>query len=326
MKVSILIPIYNAGKYIERCATSLFGQTYGDIEFVFVNDCSTDNSISILKSVVDRYPARCGSVKIVCHETNRGVAAARNTLLDNAIGEYLLWVDADDFIDTNAVEALVRKVEGTGADFISFRAAWYRKRSGITLMPWKASKDNREFIVDVLSDRIPTTLWGKLMRRSLFVDHELRFVEGLDMGEDLLLLTEVAYFSDNFVTESAVLYYQDVSDCNSLSRSYSAQNADTVLRVLGLLDEFFCDKMNVAALLKQRMLDTLLHKLYSTCLDGNKYEYKLLKSEISELKCGGVKTNVKPVYRFFLFNNVYFFDVIWAYMMRCLKSLRHLSH
>lgn len=320
MKVTILVPIYNAEKYIERCAISLFGQTYGDIEFVFVNDCSTDKSIDILKSVADRYPARYGSVKIVNHETNRGVAAARNTLLDNATGEYLLWVDADDFIETNAVEVLVRKVENTGADFISFRAAWYRKRSNITPMPWNASKDNREFIVDVLSDKISTTLWGKLMRRSLFVNHGLRFVEGLDMGEDLLLLTEVAYFAENFVTENKVLYYQDVSYYSSFSRSYSVLKTDMNMKILDNLDKFFIDKMDVAYYLKRKKLYSCLCLLYGICLAHDKERYNVIKSQIKKLKEENVRTNIGVFYRFFQLNNTYFVDVIWAYLMLCLKK------
>ena len=83
-KVSILVPIYNVEKYIERCAVSLFEQTYENIEYVFVNDCTPDQSIKVLKHVLGRYPQRSSKTKVINHDRNRGVAASRNTALDKA--------------------------------------------------------------------------------------------------------------------------------------------------------------------------------------------------------------------------------------------------
>ena len=78
-QISIIIPIYKTEKYIERCAISLFEQTLKSIEYIFVNDCTPDNSIQILKNVLKRYPNRISDTKIINHEFNRGLAAARNT-------------------------------------------------------------------------------------------------------------------------------------------------------------------------------------------------------------------------------------------------------
>lgn len=96
--VSILVPIYGTEKYIERCTRSLFEQSYSNIEFVFVNDYTPDRSVEILKSILEKYPQQKSNTKIISHDKNRGVAAARNTLLDNATGDYVMWVDSDDYI------------------------------------------------------------------------------------------------------------------------------------------------------------------------------------------------------------------------------------
>ena len=77
MKVSVLVPVYGVEKYIERCAVSLFEQTHRDMEYVFVNDCTPDRSISILRSVIERYPDRAPQVRIIDNEVNRGVGATR---------------------------------------------------------------------------------------------------------------------------------------------------------------------------------------------------------------------------------------------------------
>ena len=107
MKVSILVPIYNVELYIKRCIISLFEQTYNDIEFIFVNDCTKDKSIEILNSTLQQYPQRWEQVKIISHKTNKGLAAARTTALQNATGDYVMHVDSDDFLNLDAVEKCV---------------------------------------------------------------------------------------------------------------------------------------------------------------------------------------------------------------------------
>ena len=81
IKVTVAVPIYGVEKYIERCAVSLFEQTYSNIEYIFVNDCTCDNSMGILKSILDKYPERKKQVKIIVHEQNKGLGAARNTAI-----------------------------------------------------------------------------------------------------------------------------------------------------------------------------------------------------------------------------------------------------
>ena len=105
--ISILVPIYSVEQYIERCAKSLFEQTYTDIEYIFVNDCSPDRSIDILKETILKYPKRKNYVKIINHDVNRGLSAARNTAVENAIGDFILHVDSDDYLEMDAIEKLV---------------------------------------------------------------------------------------------------------------------------------------------------------------------------------------------------------------------------
>ena len=127
IKVSILVPVYNAGKYIKRCCNSLFGQSYNDIEFVFVNDCSADDSLQQIKDVVSAYPERISQLKIINHTVNRGSAASRNTALDNSTGDFIMWVDSDDYLELEAVDKLVQCYKTTGSDYISYSAYRYYK-------------------------------------------------------------------------------------------------------------------------------------------------------------------------------------------------------
>lgn len=98
MKVSVLVPVYGVEKYIERCAVSLFEQTHCDMEYVFVNDCTPDSSISILRSVIERYPDRAPQVRIIDNEVNRGVGATRAVAIAAATGECIMHADSDDYM------------------------------------------------------------------------------------------------------------------------------------------------------------------------------------------------------------------------------------
>lgn len=103
MTVSILVPIYNGEKYIERSARSFFEQSYTDLNYIFVNDCSTDKSVEILLRVLDDYPKRKPSVRIVNHSVNRGLAAVRNTAVNLCSSEFLIHADSDDWMERTCV-------------------------------------------------------------------------------------------------------------------------------------------------------------------------------------------------------------------------------
>ncbi len=320
VKISILVPVYKAEKYIGRCAKSLFGQTFDNLEFVFVDDCTPDRSIEVLKSVLSDFPHRMEQTKIISHDRNRGVAAARNTLLANATGDYLLWVDADDFITKDAVKIISADIETSNADIVCFNSAWYDV-SVVKNMPNANNESPRQFIKNVLCNLVPTTLWGKCMKRCLFTENDLTFIEGLDMGEDMLALVEIAYYSKTIFNEETVLYYQDISDKSSLSRSYSTEKTEMVLKILEIMECFFRGKMDFSVCIQRRKLDVYLRKLFDYCIVGDKYNFKLLKSKVNTLKEGKVRPLNKTPYSLFLLSNNYVINRILANVLLLGKSL-----
>ena len=118
MKVSVIIPIYNVSRFIERCACSLMQQTLNEVEYIFVNDATPDNSMELLRGVIARYPARAAQVKIVEHEHNKGLPAARNTGLAAATGEYIFHCDSDDFVEPEMLEHLYNAAKEKDADIV----------------------------------------------------------------------------------------------------------------------------------------------------------------------------------------------------------------
>ena len=106
IKVSILVPFFKVEQYVGRCVESLFTQTYKNIEYIFVNDCSPDNSMEVINEKIAEYDM-ASKCKIIVHEKNQGISVSRNDCLDNMTGDYFLFIDSDDYIDKDMVEMLV---------------------------------------------------------------------------------------------------------------------------------------------------------------------------------------------------------------------------
>ena len=101
-KVTVVVPVYRVEQYIERCARSLMEQTLDSIEYIFVDDCTDDHSVDILKSVITQYSERRGQTQIIHFGQNRGLAVARRTAIQAAQGEYVISCDSDDWVDHDA--------------------------------------------------------------------------------------------------------------------------------------------------------------------------------------------------------------------------------
>ena len=117
-KVSILIPVYNSEKYIQKCARTVFAQTLKEVEYVFVDDGSTDSGIDLLLQEIQKFPERFNDICIIRHERNRGISAARQTAFDRASGEYILAMDSDDYIEPEMLEQLYNEALVSGADIV----------------------------------------------------------------------------------------------------------------------------------------------------------------------------------------------------------------
>ena len=205
ISVSILTPIYGVEKYIEQCARSLFEQTYANIEYIFVNDCTPDHSIEILESIIAEYPERARQAHVIHHPHNKGVGAARQTALMAAQGDYIMFVDSDDFLPVDAVEKLIRKEEeeikaseagkaegDTSASIYLIDGGYAEWNNGKASLPQKPCHITGEKYLKLLicQNVINNRLWGRLYKRSLIMEHEIFFQEGINYAEDLFWNTQ----------------------------------------------------------------------------------------------------------------------------------------
>ena len=214
-KVSIIIPVYNAAKYIERCARSLFEQTLKDMEFIFIDDCSFDNSISIVKKTACEYPYRKGQVVIKRHSYNKGPSEARNTGLSLAKGKFIGYCDSDDWCRPKMFEELYQTATQKGADLVwcDFMFA----KSDKSYEPHctiNCTGDKKTQLRHIQS--IWTVLWNTIAKKDLHEKYNLTFPEKLTYCEDFWLMFRLYYYANKVAKVSIPYYYYNQENDSSI--------------------------------------------------------------------------------------------------------------
>ena len=234
--VSVIVTIYNREKYIRDCVCSLFEQTLGDVEFVFIDDASTDNSISVLEETLEMYPYRKAQVVIIRLEKNSGRAVARQTGINNVRGEYVIHVDSDDWVDQDMLELLYIKAKENNADIVGCNVT--HEYSGYQrIFKQKYSDNMDENIRRLLNGDIFPSLCTSLTRTSMIKDNNIAFLQGLDTGEDLLFNLNL-YLKANKVVgiDAASYHYRHTEDSGSFQHTEkSIQSVIEVARRIELL-------------------------------------------------------------------------------------------
>lgn len=221
-KVSVIVPIYKVYKFIYRCAVSLLEQTLKDVEYIFVDDATPDDSIDILQNVIDRYPDRKDQCRILRHNQNQGLPAARNTGLAVANGEYIFHCDSDDFVEFDMLENLYYEAKKNDADIVW--CDWYlsfEKNERYMKQP----KYNSPFdaLKGMLSGVMKYNVWNKLIKRSLYIENNICFPSGYGMGEDMTVIRLFARAQKVTYLPKAFYHYVQLN-MGAFSKTYSERH------------------------------------------------------------------------------------------------------
>jgi len=237
--LSILVPVYGVEKYIERCAHSLFKQTLKDIEYVFVDDCTKDNSIDILNNVLKQYQERSHSVKIIKHKSNSGVSEARSTALKEATGKYILFVDSDDYIELNMAELMVTEAVQKSADIVFCSIVNEYINAEQTLIKHIYNESKIKIINDSFSQ---PSLCNKLFKKELVTMNKLDFHVGINYGEDLSFTPCLIYSANKFAFIDKPLYHYVKYNTSSYTAEFSDSHLKQTEEVITILETFFKEK------------------------------------------------------------------------------------
>ena len=216
-KLSIIIPIYGVDRFIERCACSLFEQSFDQIEYIFVNDCTKDNSISILQDVIRRYPSREKDVVIINHEVNRGLATARTTGLDNAHGEYIQHCDSDDWIEPDMCLEMYNKAVSCNADIVACNM-WVDRVSSKQEYCYPYLEEDVNTLRNMyLLNNIYSSLCNKIVRKDVYINNNIRPLPNIFMWEDFSVSFRLRYHSRKTVIIPKSFYHYMINNGDSIN-------------------------------------------------------------------------------------------------------------
>ena len=224
-KVSVIVPVYGVEKFVEHCAVSSMEQTLDGIECIFVDDCSPDNSVDIIRDVISRYPER--DARIVSHSENRGLPTARNTGLELATGKYVFHCDGDDWIEPDMLEKMYAVAENANADIVycDFYLS-YEKNERYMSNPCLESREEL-LRQGFLSGAMKYNVWNKLVRRSLYTDNGILFPDGHSMGEDMTMI-RLTPCAERVKYLPEALYHYVQTNSSAFSKTQSLKQLDDI--------------------------------------------------------------------------------------------------
>lgn len=282
MKYSVIIPVYNAEKTIKRCLDSLIGQNFENIEILLVNDGSIDRSGNICREYAKRY----GFVRYF-EKKNGGVSSARNLGLDYAEGEYILFVDSDDWVSNSYFKTIDTLLTEDDYDYVIF--SHYIVSDSISKevrLPYRSSDNTAKvmsYISEAMCRKYINSPWAKVYRRKIIKEYNLRFNGEISIGEDRAFNLRYVLHIESIVVSDKLLYYVDIGNGSSLSRIVHFDLDEQIKKaenyVLSELEHSDWEKDEKEIFIRAHHFD-LMRTVYTKA----KYLHKLKKPYLCRLK------------------------------------------
>lgn len=301
-KISIIVPIYNVVDYVEDCLQSVMNQTYmGEMECLLVDDCGTDNSMDVVERFLDGYDGPIG-FRILRHERNKGLGAARNTGTEAATGDYLFYLDSDDYISDDCIEVLTRPLNEKPYDIVvGDYFPLGGKGMGTQLTCCEGSLMGRTAILDaVCQQEVYVMAWNKLVSRALIEKNDIQFPEAI-LHEDIPWSFAFACVMNAMcVVHQTTYYYRMRQDSimsqskrkDKSSREFSSYSV-VLLRVLACAKQHDVDGKAFDAFVLY-LFDTVAHlafynkgswmPTYRQIREAYNYPVESVRGNITELK------------------------------------------
>lgn len=281
-KISIIIPIYNKEKYIERCIKSIIGQTYNNIEIIIVNDGSTDNSLKKCKELQE-----IDSRIVIINQENKGVSEARNAGLDVATGNYIAFIDSDDTVDENYLLELINVASSLKCDLVAGNINCIIGDSNFQPYSPKNGYPNYfqdDFMKLFLNFKVGSAVWGKLFSRNAIGN--IRFKK-LSINEDFIFIWEVITKAKLFSETPNTCYNYYLSTEQSLSKAkFSEENMSMIEHIDTVINDVKKLHPELIADAKNYYGACLLHNLvlYYNYLNSTNVEKLYLKEKDEMIK------------------------------------------
>lgn len=317
-KISVIVPIYNVERYIEKCIHSLFSQTFDEVEYIFVNDCTPDKSIEIIKEVLELYPNRRNSVKIINHEVNKGLPAARATGLKHAEGDFVIHSDSDDWMEPVLLEKMYNTAISQNSDCV-YCDFYFVKKTGVERYFAPKTTDNKIKIINNWVNTKWTVIWNILAKRTIYNEYNVKFPVGIRYCEDFYVGIQLLCYSNKIVHIAEALHNYNMLNQSSIlhTDAKDIMNSDAAKVYEEVLD----------ILVEKKMFDLYGESVSWRFLDGMQYcvlekqyfrKFKTLHPETHRhiLSCPFLNIKVKMM--------MWCLDKNWDFIVKIFIGLRNI--
>ncbi len=342
-KISIIIPVYNVEKYIEKCLNSLVNQDYGieNLEIIIIDDCSQDESLEIAQNFQKKYPK---SFKIIKHKVNKKAGGARNTGLRSATGEFISFIDPDDFIDKETYAYLIPKMIETNADMCAF-GFLYVSENAKTKKPNHASfklfKEEKIITHKELLEKYTEFLYSMGVCNKVYKKHLLN---GIEKFKEFQLLTEDAKFSmDTFLKSEKIFlsdkyfyfYRKNDSHSSATSKNYTLKESYSIrFEYHTYLDKLKLKYKSLISTINEmhvRYLFRFIHNILTKQIKFSKEEekkfYKTWKQIYKNIKLSQIKNTLFLHKILFICMKLSFnllsLKILYLFIYKTLKTLKY---
>lgn len=233
--ISVIVPVYNTEKYLDRCIQSILSQTYSNIEILLIDDGSTDSS----GAICDKYAEQDSRVRVF-HKANGGASTARNMGLDNAKGEWIAFVDSDDWIDAEMYAKMISLAIATSVDAV-FCDIMFECEDSIFTKKYESKYEDHKLMYDCLVpiDVVYFSMCNKLIARRVFEKNKIRAVNGANMWEDVELAIRTRYFVKSSNVINLPFYHYNRLNSNSTTRDKTKIKINGQIERVKQIETFF---------------------------------------------------------------------------------------
>lgn len=281
--VSVIVPVYNVNEYISRCAKSLFEQTLKNLEILFIDDCSPDNSIEIVNKLLESYPDRKNLTRIIRMSQNVGLAGVRSRGIIEAKGDYIIHCDGDDWVDSNLYETLYCEAIKNEADIVVCDEVWEYGEYNVLKPTGFFHENGKTIMQNWYRNTIGLFCHNKLVKKSIYTKNNILPWQGLNMWEDNGLFARLFYHADKVIqVKDGPLYHYNRANVNAMTSGYGFKQAEQMINVARNLEEFFEAKPDADDF--KKTVDAFKYLARINLIKDSIYYFKRFKRTFPECK------------------------------------------
>lgn len=240
--VTVIVPVYNVSAYIGKCARSLFEQTLENLEILFVDDCSSDNSVEIIRKIVSEYPEKKKLTRIIHMPANIGQAGVRLRGIIEAKGRYVIHLDGDDWIDRDYYQSMYDAAVESHADIVIGDEVMEYASHTVPKNNEPLPSDGKQILRLWYRNTVGLFCHNKLVKRTLYTDNGILPWSGLNMWEDNGLFARLFYYARKVVQTHGPVYHYNRTNVRAMTAGYGEKQVDQMIAVAEHLAVFFQSK------------------------------------------------------------------------------------